>query len=392
MSGLMFDQTSEINPVERAYRALLREGRPVVKLFSGNPNEHGIHFPGDILNEEYARYYANQSYRPDPKGDPTARAAIRDYYAAQGSSVSAENVILTSGTSESFFYLFSLLASPGDNILAPNPSYPLFDYIAGLARVELRYYPLRENRGWEVDMMSLAEQIDVRTCAIVLISPNNPTGSVISAEQMGAIVELANRHDLAIISDEVYSEFVYDLPAFPRVHSVAQPKLLFTLNGISKMFALPALKLGWIAVSGEARRVARAVDTLETIADTFLSTHTPIQLALPRLFRDGAAFWAHYQAELRRRRDLAVERLSRSERIRFNPPQGGFHLMAAVHPAREMDEEGFVIALMRATGVFVHPGYFYDYESGIHIALSFLAQPAILAPALDQIVQFLAAA
>jgi aspartate/methionine/tyrosine aminotransferase len=387
----MYGEQAEINPVERMYRELLRQGRPVIKLFSGNPNEHGIHFPGEILSEEYARYFADQSYHPDPKGHLAARQAIHDYYASQGVSISADNIILTTGTSESFFYVFSLLARPGDNLLAPNPSYPLFDYIASLAHIELRTYALLEDAGWAVDLASLARQIDARTKAIILISPNNPTGSVISAQQVREVVQIANLHGLAIISDEVYAEFVFDPPAFPRVSTIAQPQLLFTLNGISKMFALPALKLGWIAVSGDGPRTAQAVDTLETIADTFLSTHSPIQRALPRLFRDGGAFLTDYRAEVRRRRDLAVQLLSRSERVRFHPPQGGFHLMAAVEPERPLDEEAFVIALMEATGVFVHPGYFYDYESGIHIALSFLTRPATLTAGLEQIVQFLAA-
>lgn len=386
-----FGIPSEINPVERAYRELLRQGKPVIRLFSGNPNEHGIAFPGEVLAEVYARYFAQPTYRPDPKGDPAARQAIRDYYASQGAAVSAENIILTSGTSESFFYVFSLLASPGDNILTPNPSYPLFDYIAALARVKLRHYPLREDQGWAVDLAELARRIDERTRAIVVISPNNPTGSVVSAEQIGDIVALANRHGLAIISDEVYSEFIYDLPAFPRVSAVSQPRLLFTLNGISKMFALPALKLGWIVVSGEEVQVARAVDTLETMADTFLTVHMPIQLALPRLFQEGGAFLVQYRAEMRRRRDLALQLLSRSARLRFTRPQGGFHMMAAVELGREMDEEQFVIALMRDAGVFVHPGYFYDYEVGIHIALSFLTHPTALSAGLERIVQFLAA-
>lgn len=386
----LFPDQGTINPVEQTYRDLLRQGRPVIKLFSGNPNEHGIHFPGEVLSQEYTRYFAQPGYRPDPKGDPAARLAIQEYYAAQGSTVAAENIILTSGTSESFFYIFSLIASPGDNILTPNPSYPLFDYIAGLARVELRHYRLMEDRAWAVDLADLASRIDERTRALVVISPNNPTGSVASADQIREIVQIANRHDLVIISDEVYSEFTYDLPAFPRVNSVSQPRLLFTLNGISKMFALPALKLGWIAVTGDSLRVAQAVDTLETMADTFLSTHLPIQLALPRLFRERGPFLSQYQAEVRHRRDLAIELLKRSRRIRFNPPQGGFHLMAAVEVERELDEEEFVIGLMRGAGVFVHPGYFYDYETGVHIALSFLTNPADLQIGLERLIQFVA--
>jgi len=171
--------------------------------------------------------------------------------------------------------------------------------------------------------------------------------------------------------------------------ALAKPKLCFTLNGLSKMFALPGLKLSWIAVSGDAAPVADAVDRLETIADTFLSCHIPIQEALPLLFSQGKPFLAEYRREVRRRRDLAVSLLQEEKALRFHPPRGGFYLTLSVDQNRTFDEEEFVIRLMEEEGVFVHPGYFYDDESGTHLVISFLTQEKHLKEGIGRIRSFI---
>ena len=322
-----------------------------------------------------------------------ARQAITQYYRKEGATVDPEHLILTAGTSESFFSVFSLLARRGDNILTPNPAYPLFDTIAELAGVELRQYRLREEQGWQIDRDDLQRKTDEKTALIVLISPNNPTGAVATAEEIAAVVDWANQKSIPLLCDEVFSEFYFGtgkFPSgrFPRPIAVARPNLCFTLNGISKRFALPGLKLGWIAVTGLPDRVEPAVDRLETIADTFLSTHTPIQQALPRLFTEGEPFVQSYRAEVARRRTMAVELLEKIPKLRIVSPAGGFFLMAEVLK-RDQSEEEFVIALMQETGVFVHPGYFYDYEHGIHFVLSFLTEPTKLRHGIETIGRFL---
>lgn len=379
-----------INKIEQTYRELKAQGREILKLFSGNPNDEGFIFPSDILENAYARYFGRQGYRPLPKGLLPAREAISGYYESQGASVDPENILLTSGTSESFFYLFTLLAKPGDNILTPRPAYPLFDHIAQLAGIELRDYPSSEGEKWRIDFEALRKRTNFRTRAIVLISPNNPTGAVADADEVSDIVHWANVKNIPVICDEVFSEFFYGSGRFPRPMTVAKPKLCFTLNGISKMFALPALKLGWIAVTGEKSHVDPAVDRLETTADTFLSCHVPIQEALPDLFGKGRAFVDSYVAEVGRRRELAVRLLRESEDIRFVEPAGGFYLMAEVRPkgAWHLLEEDFVIHLMRETGVFVHPGYFFDYESGVHAVISYLTHPEKLQKGLKELIRF----
>jgi len=369
---------SNINPIEATYRRLRAEGKNILKLYSGNPNEQGIHFPREILEESYRRYFQRQDYRPHPKGLRPAREAIANYYAGQNCALDPEHLVLTSGTSESFFYLFSLLTRAGDNVLVPRPAYPLFDAIAELAKIELRHYSLREDRAWRLDLVDLQAQADARSRAVLLVSPNNPTGAVADVEEIEALVHWANSRDLPLICDEVFSEFFFGAGPFPRPMALTQPKLCFTLNGLSKMFALPGLKLSWIATTGASGRVEAAVDRLETIADTFLSCHIPIQEALPALFENSGPFLEQYRREVKHRRDLAVSLLQAETRLRFTPPRGGFYLIAALDPTPSLDEESFVIRLMEEEGIFVHPGYFYDEESGVHLVISTLTNEADL--------------
>jgi aspartate/methionine/tyrosine aminotransferase len=238
-----------------------------------------------------------------------------------------------------------------------------------------------------MDLEDLKAKADERTKAVILISPNNPTGHVASESEILALVDWANQKKLPLICDEVFSEFFYGDGKFPRPIAVAKPDLCFTLNGLSKMFALPALKLGWIAATGQKDAlVAPAVDRLETIADTFLSVHIPVQKALPEIFAKGRPFVDGYVAEVGRRRKTAIDLLKTSKRIRFVEPVGGFYLMARIET--DMPEEDFVVALMKETGVFVHPGYFFDYERGVNAVISYLVEPKKLTSGLEAMIRF----
>ncbi|MBI2981004.1 MAG: pyridoxal phosphate-dependent aminotransferase, partial [Deltaproteobacteria bacterium] len=280
------------------------------------------------------------------------------------------------------------LARPGENILAPNPSYPLFDPIAQMTGITLRHYPLVEENGWRVDLEQLKQATDAKTRAIILVSPHNPTGWVASREELEGMLDWCRERELPLIVDEVFSEFYFGKECFPRPIVESSPNLCFTLNGISKMFALPALKLGWILVTGERSRVDPIVDHLETTADTFLSVHTPIQETLPSLFREES-FVSEYRAEVGRRRELAVQLLRRSPDIRFAEPQGGFYAMVRVQKPMQMTEEEFVIRLMEEKQLFVHPGYFFDYEKGTHFVISFLTKKEQLLQGLEKILEFI---
>jgi len=384
------DLLNELNPIESCYRRLQAKGRSILKLFTGNPNEHGIVFPTDILQDAYQHFFKAPLYHPHPKGQAAARQAIADYYLSQRLPFDPENILLTSGTSESFLQIFAMLAEPGDNVLVPNPSYPLFEPIAGLLHLEIKHYQLDETRNWQLDFASLDATVDAKTRALVLVSPNNPTGSVHDDAELEKLIAWAKQRELAIVCDEVFAEFFFAGGALPRPAS-HRPDLLFTLNGISKMFALPAMKLSWIAVSGQSKRVRLAVEALETSNDTFLTCNSAIQAALPELFARGMPFLEGYRAEVERRLGICEELLGDCPGLRWVKPRGGFYLTVEVLEPRGLSEEAWVIRLMEQAGVFVHPGYFFDYEQGVHFVISFLTEEATLREALGRLRAFLSA-
>jgi aspartate/methionine/tyrosine aminotransferase len=366
----------------------LAKGRKVVDLVSGNVTEYGLGFPPELLKSILADAPTQaQVYRPDPLGQRVAREAISHCYHEQGLEIAPAHIVLTPGTSVSYWYAFKLLANPGDEILSPTPSYPLFDSIAVLAGVRMVSYRLRRATRWEIDLDSLANAITPKTRAIVLISPHHPTGAVAQEDEVTAVAELAARHNLAIISDEVFSAFLFAHDRLPRPAATSAP-LVLTLNGFSKMFALPSLKIGWMAVSGDPVRVRVALASLEMILDTFLSVNEIAQFAVPAIFERGRDFLAHYQKEIRARAELACRLLSQSPHLSVLAPEGGFHLAVRLRGSYT-DEEKAAVHLLRKEGILLHPGYFYDLEP-VHWVLSTVADPPTLRAALQAIIHFLA--
>src|SRR3989475_1500794 len=286
------------NPLYVLHERLKTEGLPMVDLVRGNVNEHGIVYPPEILREILARAGDRaRVYRPDSLGQWPAREAIAQYYGSL--RVPPEQILITPGTSVSYWYSFKLLAERGDEMLCPQPSYPLFDYIARLAGVEMTHYRLVGSTQWAIDLDYLENQISVRTRAIILISPHNPTGMVADEEPLRGLAEIAARHSLAIISDEVFGEFLFGRDAFPRIASTDAP-LVFTLNGFSKMFALPGIKIGWMVISGADSHVQRAISTLEMMADTFLPVNEIVQFSVPSIFTRGKTFQRDYKDWVRK--------------------------------------------------------------------------------------------
>ncbi|WP_423226786.1 pyridoxal phosphate-dependent aminotransferase [Candidatus Amarolinea aalborgensis] len=413
-SGLVAQFSGAANALTQAQARVRASNRPLIDLINGNPTQHGLQFPAVILQTALQQAQAAAAlYHPHPKGQAVARAAISAYYAAQGARFDPEQILLTPGTSQSYWYLFQLLADPGQEILTPQPSYPLFDYIAALCRVTLTPYPLaRTSTGWAVDTAALAAAVTPRTRAIVLISPHNPTGHVASAAEVEALVALAQAHRLPIIADEVFCEFIFGagqhhrparlsdsaetsassveplIEASPKSANHAAP-LVFTLNGFSKMLALPGVKLGWIAVSGEPALVATAVAALETIADTFLATHEMIQWAAPALLAQGQAFLASYRQQIAARAALAHELLAGANRFRVTPAAGGFYLTLDVSELTRNDEH-LALDLLLETGILTHPGWYYDMPMP-SLVLSFLSEPDRLAAHLPRLRAYLEA-
>jgi aspartate/methionine/tyrosine aminotransferase len=384
-----------MNRIEQTRLRLIKSGRKIFNLSSGNPNEFGIYFDRAILEKAYGKFLRSPSYDPDPKGSMPARKAVQKFYAERGLEVDPEQVVLTSGSSESYFHLFRMLAKPGEKILFPKPSYPLFEEIARLAEIEVGYYNLDPDDGWQIDCENLESRIRADVKAIVLISPSNPTGAVLSARTLERVAAIAAKHDLPVISDEVFSEYMFDGNKFPRMAEIAQgagkargPGLkaptVFTLNGLSKTYALPGLKLSWVVATGSGS--AQFIDRLERSADAFLSTNQVSQAMAPDIIKKGLPFIKKLNRHLHNNRDLAIKILGENPHITFHIPEGGFYLFTRIRglPAKTTDED-FVISLLEKTGIFVHPGYFYDYDKGVNILISLLPSQKSLTQKLNLI-------
>ena len=364
------------NRLYTEYEKATASGRTILDLISTNLAEQGWVFPPERLQAILADAAPQaRIYRPDPLGLLSAREAIADFYRAAGIPATAEQVLITPGTSLSYFYCFKLLANPGEEILCPRPSYPLFESIAQLAGLQLRYYRLQESRGWEIDLDHLESQISTRTRALVLISPHNPTGMAAGRQSLEELAAIICRHDLPILADEVFSEFLYDLEALPRPAATPAP-LVFTLNGFSKMVSLPGLKLGWVLLSGRQARVRRSLEVMELISDTFLPVNDLAQQMVSGILESREAFVSGCREWLQRCRHVAGNVLSQCPGVDFTLPRGGFHLTLKVG-GKEVDEEALCIDLLRESGILVHPGYFYDMAPA-HLVLTFALQHELL--------------
>jgi alanine-synthesizing transaminase len=366
MAGIFDDLDLTANELE-----LARQRRAVaggyVDLTSSNPTSQGLIFPPEILRAASEGFWATRRYEPDPRGSPAARAAIVAYYAGRTPPlpISADEIFITASTSEAYSLLFALLADPGDNLLAPNVTYPLFEYLAALRGLELRPYQLDEAAGWAIDEASLLAAADARTRGVLLVSPHNPTGAVL-AEPLAALRRLG----LPIICDEVFAPFTYAAPAVPPVGALHPELPVFTLNGISKLFALPDMKLGWVALNGAGRAFA---PRLELLNDTFLGANGLSQHLLPALFAAGMPFVASMVERVRANLDHGLRAMAGHPRLAARPPDGGYYLFPAVRGWR--DEERLALHLIDH-GVLVHPGYFYGEVPGAHLMLSALTEPA----------------
>jgi aspartate/methionine/tyrosine aminotransferase len=379
------DLHADTNPLYLLHERLKSEGCRVSDFISGNVNDQGILFPKATLEQILLRAArASQIYNPDPAGRPSAREAISAYYLTRGLVIPPESIIVTPGTSISYWYCFKLLADEGEEVLCPRPSYPLFDYIAGLCGIQVVHYPLDEQRGWALDLAGLENRISTKTRALVLISPHNPTGHIASAAEVHGLAELADRHNLAIISDEVFGDFLLTQDSLPRPATGEAP-LVLTLNGFSKMFALPGMKFGWTAVTGRQERVRPALRALELISDTFLPVNETVQAAAPEIFHLGESFQKTFRDELSGRYRLFRELLGGCPCIEYVEPNGGFYLILKLLSG---NEDRASQKILEDAHTLVHPGHFYDLE-GDHLILSYVQQPDVIRSALPRLLAVL---
>src|SRR5579872_6445930 len=377
-SRLQWD--SQPNPLSILLAEKRRNGAPILDLTESNPTHAGLDYPGDELLAALADTRALR-YDPDPRGLLAAREAVSEFYAQRNVEVPASRILLTASTSEAYSYLFKLLANPGDEILVPRPSYPLFDYLGAMESVAVRQYPLRYDGVWHIDFPALASAITPRTRAIVVVNPNNPTGSYLKLPEWEHLQTLGP----PILSDEVFSDFAFS-PEPERVPTLASQDsvLTFSMSGLSKVAGLPQMKLGWIVAGGPDH--SAALDGLEWIADTYLSVSTPVQLALPRLL--AAARPVQEQIRTQTRSNLEYLRknlLTSASPCRCLTTEGGWYAILEVPRIRT--EEEWVLQLLAEKDVLVQPGFFYDFESEAFLVLSLLTPPAIFAEGLRRILE-----
>ncbi len=365
----MFSSRLDWNVQTNKLSELRKTKSHIVDLTESNPTHAGLTYPTDEILNSLADAKALH-YDPDPRGLLSAREAVAKYYG----DVPASRILLTASTSEAYAYLFKLLCDPGDEILSPRPSYPLFEFLAGLESVRVTQYPLRYDGIWHIDFHELERAITPRTRAIVVVNPNNPTGSFLKRDEWERLQEIG----IPILSDEVFSDYAF-APDPSRVASLtgSEKVVTFSMSGLSKIAALPQMKLGWIVASGPGYE--GALDRLELIADTYLSVATPVQVALPRLIEASIAVRDQIISRTRANLDL-LRQATKPLRV-----EGGWYAILQVPRIRT--EEEWALTLLDRHDVLVQPGYYYDFESEAYLVLSLLTPPAVFAEGLRRILE-----
>jgi aspartate/methionine/tyrosine aminotransferase len=376
----LFSRRSGVELTPNAYseavaRARARGGA-LLDLTVSNPTSAGIPYAPDVATALAA---GASTYEPEPLGLPVARDAVAALWRSRGVVAEPERILLTASTSEAYAFTLKLLCDPGDELLVPAPSYPLFEHLARVESVSRASYRLGFDGAWFIDADSVRAAITPRTRAIVVVSPNNPTGSFLKRDELAKLSALG----LPLISDEVFGEYGFE-PDPRRAASALEgtAPLVVALDGLSKAAALPQLKLAWMTLGGEPVKVREAMARLELVADTFLSASTPVQRALPKLLETRRT--AADAVRTRTRQNLSLIRSElRGSAATLLPVEGGWYAVLRL-PATQSDE-GWALALVEH-GVLVQPGYFFDLEDGAYVVLSLLTPEATLAEGVGALV------
>ncbi len=372
------------NPLAVALAARRASGAPIVDLTVSNPTAVGLDYPHDAIAAALAAG-AHRPYRPDALGSASARRAVCDYYRAREVALTPERTAITASTSESYGLLFKLLCDPGDEILIPRPSYPLFDHLAAAEAVTAREYRLAAGRGFAVDPDRIEAAAGPRTRAVIVVSPNNPTGTALDAGQRGELAQLAVARGWAIIEDAVFADYLVPGAARPATFAgTSDGPLAFTLGGLSKAAGMPQLKLGWLIASGAEPLVSAALARLELLADAYLSVATPVMESLGALLAAGEPVRQQLAARVASAREQIGRAVAPIRGARLLPADGGWS--AVVELPDGVDEEALALRLLERDGVHLYPGYFFDFDRGAHVVLSAIVPPATLAAGLAALV------
>jgi alanine-synthesizing transaminase len=350
-------------------------GKPLLDLTVSNPTECGFEYDGAAILGALSNPAA-LSYEPNPRGLESARRAVAGYYADRHDDVSVEDIFLTTSTSEAYSYVFRTLCDPGDELLIPSPSYPLFDYLADIQDVSLVRYPLLYDHGWQIDFHALEQAMTPRTRGIIVVHPNNPTGQFVKHAEMAKLNSICSARQMAIIADEVFLDYAME-GGRPASFGANRAAPTFTLSGLSKISGLPQMKAAWLIASGPQQWKSEALARLEVIADTYLSVNAPVQLAMPKFLEQRHAF--QEQVMLRVRRNLAEldRQLVRQKACSRLKVEGGWCAVVRV-PATRSDED-LAIHLLMSMGLYTHPGHFYEFPADGSLVVSLLTYEQVFA-------------
>jgi len=372
------------NRLTRAVEARRRAGREILDLTESNPTRVGLLPPEGLLSTLADR--TALVYQPDPRGLRSAREAVASDYRRLGVDVDPERLVLTASTSEAYSLLFKLLCDPGDQVLVPRPSYPLFEFLARLDSTELVGYPCHYDGEWHVPVAELRSRLGPRTRAVIVVNPNNPTGAYLKHEEAESLGRLCRERGLALIADEVFADYAFATdPRRVTCATALEAPLTFCLGGLSKSCGLPQLKLGWILVGGASRAVEEALARLEIVADTYLSVGTPVQVAAPRLLARREELQGKIRARVLENRRVLESMIPPGSPVTLLPPEGGWQAVLRV-PAT-LPEEDRVVRLLEEKGVLVHPGYFFDFAAEAHLVLSLLPTPEDFAVGTPRVIE-----
>ena len=382
------------NRYSEALEAHRRAGRELLDLTASNPTNIGLHYREDELLRALTNREALR-YDPQPKGLLAAREAIAAYYAEHAAKISPDDLILTTSTSEAYSFLFRLLCDPGDAVLVPTPSYPLFDFLADIQDVKLFPYELVYDHGWQIEVMSLFNAVDraqaagARCRAVLAVHPNNPTGSYLKPREQELLNNVCAENEMAIIADEVFLD--YSLTArSPLTFASNDDTLTFTLSGLSKIAGLPQMKVAWIAASGPPALKQDALARLDVIADTYLSMNAPLQLALPAMLDERETIQPQLLERVRTNLAELDSQLSGQKLCQRLEVEGGWYAILRV-PARGSDED-LAIALLEQENVLIQPGHFYDFAADGHLVVSLITPTLEFSDGIKRLLAFVGAA
>jgi alanine-synthesizing transaminase len=363
------------NRLSEALAAHRAAGKPLLDLTVSNPTECGFEYDSSAILNALSNPAA-LTYEPNPRGLESARRAVAGYYAERKDEVSIEDIFLTTSTSEAYSYVFRTLCDPGDELLIPSPSYPLFDFLADIQDVCLVRYPLLYDHGWQIDFHALEQAITPRTRGVIVVHPNNPTGHFAKSAEIAKLNSICSAREIAIIADEVFLDFPLEENR-PASFAANRGAPTFTLSGLSKISGLPQMKAAWLIAGGPQQWKSEAVARLEVIADTYLSVNAPVQLAIPIFLEQRHAFQEQVISRVRQNLAELDRQLAEQKVCSRLSLEGGWCAVLRV-PATRSDED-LALELLASKVVYLHPGHLYDFPSDGFLVVSLLTREAAFA-------------